>query len=63
MNDIEMHCPRIKMKTTINTQTSKDCGTVVLRTQTIQGVCVCYIQFARYTDIVCSYVESKSVGR
>ena len=24
------------------------------------GVCVCYIQFAGYTDIVCSYVESNS---
>ena len=25
------------------------------------GVCVCYIQFAGYTDIVFSYVESNSV--
>ena len=25
------------------------------------GVCVCYIQFAGYTDTVCSYVESNSV--
>ena len=24
------------------------------------AVCVCYIQFAGYTDIVCSYVESNS---
>ena len=24
-------------------------------------VCVCYIQFAGYTDIVCSHVESNSV--
>ena len=25
------------------------------------GVCVCYMQFAGYTNIVCSYVESNSV--
>ena len=24
------------------------------------GVCVCYMQFAGYTSIVCSYVESNS---
>ena len=45
-----------------STQTRTDCCTVVCKQFSYStGVCACYIQFAGYTNIVCSYVESNSV--
>ena len=44
------------METTILKQV-QTAGTTVNNSVTVRG-CVCYMQFAGYTNIVCSYVES-----